>query len=230
MELTSTTDAAAAAGSGPRQLVPGAIVAAVGGPALLALTNALVAWFPGYADVESTADVVRVLGEEPLLTEVVVLVGLGGAALLFPAIWAVAAVLAPRTPHLAAVGGWLMATGYVMSVVLSTDTATALAVATTGADPATYVEAIDQHLPLSMTLLYGVFGVGALVGGLVLGIAMLRQRGAVPAWAGWALVASEPVRVAGLLLGVQVGPPLASLLILVAFVATIRSARRTGDA
>lgn len=55
---------------------------------------------------------------------------------------------------------------------------------------------------------------------------MLRQRGAVPAWAGWALVASEPVRVAGLLLGVPVGPPLASLLILVAFVTTIRSARR----
>ncbi|GAB3991708.1 hypothetical protein [Nocardioides marmoraquaticus] len=73
--------------------------------------------------------------------------------------------------------------------------------------------------------MYAVFGLGALGGGLVLGIAMLRQRDLVPAWAGWALVASEPVRILGLVLGLPPGPPLASLLIAIAFYGVVRGAR-----
>ena len=68
-------------------------------------------------------------------------------------------------------------------------------------------------------------GVGALAGGLILGIAMLRQGGAIPAWAGWALIASEPVRVVGLVAGIPFGPPAASVLIAAAFAGTLMAAR-----
>lgn len=208
-------------------LVPGALVAAVAGPSLLAVTNAVVGFTPGSGDVESTADVVRLAAAEPGLAELHVWTGLLATAFLVPAVWAVAARLAPRTPRLAAVGGWAMATGYVMSLALTVESMTILAVATSGADPTAYATAVDEHTGAASYLLYGVFGLGALGGGLVLGIAMLRQGGWLPLVAGVALIAAEPVRVAGLLVGVPVGPPLASVLIGIAFVTTVRrSARR----
>lgn len=71
-----------------------------------------------------------------------------------------------------------------------------------------------------------VFSLGALGGGIVLAIAMLRQRGAVPVWAGWVLLASEPVRMIGLIFGMTVGPPLASLMILAPLAAVLLAARR----
>lgn len=201
----------------PTRLIPGDVVAAIAGPLLLAVTNALVALTPGWGEAESTADVIDIVGSHPTRTNVMNLVALAAAALLVPGIWAVSARLRPRTPVLAAVGGWLMATGYIMFVVLSSDSMTALAMAQSGGDTSAYVDAIDAHAPISLVVMYGVFGIGALLGGLILGVAMLRQRDVVPAWAGWGLVASEPVRVAGLMLGLGFGPPLASLLILVAF-------------
>lgn len=208
------------------QLMPGWTIAALAGPLLLALTNALVIFAPGAADVVDTASNLEQIAANPGLTEVIVIVGLAACVLLVPGIWGVAQILAPRTRVLATVGGWLMATGYVLATSLSTDSATALAIASAGGDPATYIDAVDNHTPVSMMLTYGVFGIGALAGGIVLAIAMLRQRDVVPAWAGWALLASEPVRMAGLALGIPVGPPLASLLIMVGFAGVVLVARR----
>ena len=200
-----------------RSPIPGGVLAAIGGPLLLAVCNAIVNSSPAWRGVESTADLVLALRESPGLVDVSNVVMLAAAVLLVPGIWAVTIALRPRTPRLAAIGGWLMASGYVLSIVLATDTITALAVAQSGTDPTAFGDAIDNHAPPSAILLYAGFGLGALVGGLILGIAMLRQHGTVPAWAGWALVASEPVRVIGLLGGIAIGPPLASLLIMVGF-------------
>lgn len=206
-------------------LVPGAGVAAVGGALALAATNAFVAFTPGYDEAADTGEVLEVMTEHPALIQVGSAVSLLAAALLVPGIWAVASRLAPRTPRLAAVGGWLMATGYVFFVALPVESLVATSVAAAGGDPAAYVEGVDQHMTVVAIAMYATFGLGALVGGLVLGIAMLRQRDVVPAWAGWALVASEPVRVAGLLLGVPVGPSLASLLMAAAFLGVWRGRR-----
>jgi hypothetical protein len=206
----------------PVRPIPLGLVAAVGGGLLLAVTNALVGF--GTPPAETAADVVEAVAARPLLSEIIGGVGLLAVLLLVPGIWAVATALAVRTPRLAAIGGWAMGSGYVLATSLSTETLTTLAVASTGLDPAAYVAALDS-VPLTTTLMYAVFGVGALGGGLVLGIAMLRQGGAVPTVAGWLLVASEPVRVLGLVLGLPVGPPLASVLIAVAFGLTLRSLR-----
>lgn len=227
------TDAAIVDDHAPRSsgLVPGALVAAIGGPLALAVTNALVGFGPIWGDIETTADLVDAVGRHQGFTEIEIITSLIATALIVPGIWAVAGILRARTPRLAALGGWLMATGYVFSLVLALETAVVLAVARAGGDPSVFVDAMDNHAPVSLMIVYGVFGLGALLGGLILGIAMVRQRGAVPAWAGWALIASEPVRAVGLLFGLAVGPPLASLLILAAFAGTMladRSSAVTG--
>lgn len=209
-------------------MVPGALIAGIGGALLLAACNALVNFTPGWIEADSTAELVTVAGDHPLLCEVIVIIGVLSAILLIPGIWAVAARLAPRAPRLAAVGGWLMASGYVCAFILHTDTVTSLLVAGSDLDPAAYGEAIDGQLLLSQTAIYALFGLGTLLGGVVLAIAMLRQRGHVPAWAGWLLLASEPVRVAGLLLGIPLGPPIASLLIVGAFAAVLLGQRQSG--
>lgn len=204
--------------------LPGAGIAGIAGAVLLAVTNALV----GFNPVPDTAGWVRLAADRPVLIAAVVVVGLVTSVLLVPGIWAVTLCLRERSPRWAAVGGWLMASGYVLGVALSADTATALSVAATGGDPAVYVDAVDNHTSVPAFAMYAGFGLGALLGGLVLGIAMLRQRGAVPAWAGWALIACEPVRVIGLLLGIPVLPVVASLLVAVAFAGVVFSARFGG--
>lgn len=217
MSDTSTIHAANAIVPAPPRPIPGGVFAAIAGAILLALSNALIALLPGYNAIETTEDLVRVLAAHPGLAEAEAATGLLTAALLVPGIWTVASRLSARAPVLAGIGGWLMATGYVFYVVLPTETLTALAVALSGEDPSTFATAIDQFQPATTTALYVVFGLGALAGGLILGIAALRQKGAVPAWAGWALIASEPVRVVGLIAGLGFGPPLASLLIAAGF-------------
>ncbi|TXR55441.1 hypothetical protein [Quadrisphaera setariae] len=206
--------------------VPGAAAAAVSGALLLALTNALVA---AAGPAPASADVVRVAGEHPVLTEVAVATGLLAALLLVPGTWAVAAVLARRTPRTAAAGAWLTSSAYVISVALSVETATALGFARSGADPSAYAAAEDGHAPAAMVGAYVLFGLGALVGVLVLGVAALRQRRTVPWCAGWALVLSAPVRVAGLVAGVGAGPVVASLLLAVGFAGVLLAHRPGRD-
>lgn len=212
----------------PREprLIPGAIVAGIGGPLMLALGNALVNFTPGWSDAASTAEVVTVAATHPVLTEVVIGTGILAVLLIVPGIWAVTARLAHRTPRLAAVGGWMMASGYVCALVLSTDSMMALLVASSDLSPEQFGSAVDGQTLVTQVALYSAFGLGALGGGIVLAIAMLRQQGDVPKWAGWLLLASEPIRVAGLMLGIPIGPPLASLLILAAFAAVLLARRR----
>lgn len=209
--MTSTTTAPVEVR--PQGSVPGGMAAALLGALLLTGTNVLVALTPGYADATSTADLVTLTREQPTLVEVGAVLGLVTALLLVPGLWALASRLAGRAPVLAGAGGWLAASGYVCFLVLPLEDMTRLALVRADADPSGYATAMDAATPLPLLLTYVVFGVGALIGLVVLGLAALRQRDAVPVWAGVALVASPVVRVAGLALGIPFGPPLASLLL-----------------
>ncbi|PWJ54894.1 hypothetical protein SAMN06264364_105101 [Quadrisphaera granulorum] len=215
-----------------RSPIPGGLLVAVAGAVLLTVTNALVN-FGAYSRATTTADVITSMGEHQGLYEVTIAVGLVSVVLLVPGIWAVGAVLAVRTPVLAGIGAWLGATGYLLSTVLSLESAAALGVARAvledGADPAAYVAGVDQYAPVAMIGVYTLFGLGGLFGFVVLGVAVLRQagsRGPLPRWAGWALILSAPVRMGGLIFGVAAGPPLASLLITAALLAILLAARR----
>lgn len=156
---------------------------------MLAVTNAIVNFTPGWS-AGSYSELLAVTRANPLAADLVVLFGLLAPILLVPGIWAVTAVLRPRSRWLAATGGWLMSSGYVLSILLSTDTITLIALAHTPGDPAVWIDAMENHTPFVMMLATMAFGVGALLGGLILGIVMVRQRGTVPA-AGWALSPPE---------------------------------------
>lgn len=218
MASISTTTSAAVQATTPRAwLVPGAMIAGIGGPLVLAVCNTLVNFTPDWRRAESTADGVNATIAHPVLAEFIIGTGIVAVLLIVPGIWAVAARLAPRTPVLAAIGGWMMATGYICALVLSTSSLTEQKIALSGLDPESFGKAFDAQWPMGQIMIGAIFGFGALCGGIVLGIAILRQRGGMPKWAGWLLLAAEPVRMAGLRLGIPVGPPLASLLILAAF-------------
>lgn len=192
------------------------------GALLLAATNTLVA---AAGPAATGADVVRVAGDNPVLTEVAIATGLLASVLVVPGVWAVAGVLRHRAPRTAAVGAWLTSSAYVLAVALSVETATALGFARSGADPSAYAAAVDGQAPAAMAGAYAAFGLGALVGVLVLGVAALRQGASVPRWAGWALLLSAPVRVVGLVTGVGAGPVVASLLMAAGFAGVLATRR-----
>lgn len=199
--------------------LPGGAVAAVGGALVLAVCNVLSGLYPA---TESTRDTIAWFGANPGLTEAVAATGLLATVLLVPGIWAVVQRL---RGVLAGIGGWLMGSGYLLGTVLSFEALTLLAILAAGGDPGLLATASDELTPTTAVAVYFAFGLGALIGTLLLGIAMLRSS--VPAWAGWAMIASAPVRMIGLFTGLTlVGPPLASLLIAVGFTGVFLARRR----
>ncbi|MFY0408234.1 hypothetical protein [Solicola sp. PLA-1-18] len=204
-----------------RPAVPGGLAAAVLGATALAASNVCFAILTADGAARDTADYLRLVQGRPLLVEVGAALGLLACLFLVPAVWAVVGRIDEGRARLASVGGWLMSSGYVMGVALSVETLLALSVSASDLSPAGFVDAVDHRTTAVATGMYAVFGIGALLGGLVLGVAMLRDRD-VPRWCGVALVASEPVRVAGLLSGVHGLTAVASLLILTSFVAVLR--------
>ncbi|WP_181779078.1 hypothetical protein [Pseudonocardia pini] len=202
--------------------LPGGAVAAISGALVLTVCNVLSGLYPATG---SSADLAAWFGANPGLTEATAATGLVAALLLVPGIWAVAQRL-----HgvLAATGAWLAGSGYLLSTVLSFEALTTLSILSAGADPGLLGAASDEHGSTTALAVYVVFGLGALIGTVLLGVAMLRQRSTVPAWAGWAMIASAPVRMIGLLTGLTlVGPPLASLLLAVGFAGVLIAGKRS---
>lgn len=200
-----------------RDAVPFGAFAAVVGSVVLAACNALTNWVLSQQTYETTDDLLEMIAANRAVMAVADGLGLLAALLLVPGIWAVTQQLRQRAPVLAGIGGWLAASGYVGFMVLVIEGQVATAIVETGGNPSTYVDAMDNHTTLVQLAIYVVFGVGGLLGPLVLGVAMLRQRDTYPVWAGVALVVSPVVRMGGLALGIHVMPALASLLMAAAF-------------
>lgn len=216
-----TTDTLAPEPVATRDAVPLGAVAAVGGAVVLAACNAITNWVLSQETYETSADLLAMIEEHRELMLLADGLGLLAAILLVPGAWAVAHVLRGRSPVLGAIGGWLTSAGYVAFMVLVVEGQVAMAVVDSGGDRATYVDAMDNHTTLVQLAVYVVFGIGGLLGPLVLGIAMLRQRDTYPVWAGLALLVSPAVRMGGLALGIHAMPALASLLMAVAFATVV---------
>ena len=159
MASISTTTSAAVQATTPRAwLVPGAMIAGIGGPLVLAVCNTLVNFTPDWRRAESTADGVNATIAHPVLAEFIIGTGIVAVLLIVPGIWAVAARLAPRTPVLAAIGGWMMATGYICALVLSTSSLTEQKIALSGLDPESFGKAFDAQWPMGQIMIGAIFG------------------------------------------------------------------------
>jgi hypothetical protein len=204
--------------------LPGALPAAVLAGLALVASNASIAVAAQGSTLATTEATLAAAERHPVAMELTSAFGMLASLLLVPATWALVLALRGRVPRLAAVGGWLTGSGYLMFTVLSADSLLLLAVSRTPGDPSVFVRAVDEHGSVTALVAYAVLGLGALVGGVVLGIAMLRHPD-VPGWAGWLLVLAEPVRVAGLLTGMSWVPVVASAMLGTAFVAALRTTR-----
>lgn len=209
-----------------RTAPPGAAHAAVIGALLLAACNAVSGWVLSRGEYLTTEDFLGLVDAHRTPALVADGTGLIAALLLVPGAWAVAQRLADRSPVLAGIGGWLTSSGYVAFMVLVIEGQVALALLESGGDLSTYVDAMDNHGTVVQLMIYVTFGVGALIGPIVLGVAMLRQRDAYPVWAALALLLSPVVRMGGLVLGLWIAPPVASLMLAVGFAVVLFSRRR----
>lgn len=201
--------------------IPGGTLAAIAGPLALAGSNACFAVLTRNGHAQDSRDYLDLVAGNRALVEIGAALGLLACLLIVPAIWAVVGRLRAGGSRLASVGGWLMASGYVMGVALSVEALMAVSVAGSSQSSSGFIDGVDNQGTITATAMYMVFGLGALLGGLILGVAMLRTPG-LPRWFGIALIASEPVRVIGLLTGVDALTAVASLLILVSFVGVVR--------
>lgn len=206
------------------QGLPGGGVAALLGGLALVASNACIAVASEGATLGTTTATLAAAERHPLATELTSAFGLLSSLLLVPATWALVIALRGRVPRLAATGGWLMGSGYLVATILSADSLVLLSVARAGGDASVYVRAVDEHGSVTALVAYTVLGLGALVGGVVLGVAMVRHP-AVPGWAGWLLVLAEPVRVAGLLTGTSWVPVVASAMLGTSLVLALRATR-----
>lgn len=200
--------------------IPGALAAAIGGFSALAGANICFAILTSDGHAENTSDYLALVGDNAGLVEFGSALGLLACVLIVPAVWAVVGVLSDERPQLSSIGGWLMSSGYIMGVALSVESLVAVSVAGSSENPSAYIDAVDNGMTIAAVGMYAVFGLGALVGGFVLGVAMLRHS-AMPRWCAIALMASEPVRVIGLLSGFDYLTAVASLLLLMSFVGAL---------
>lgn len=226
---TETTQQLAPEHAPVRDAIPFGGVAAIIGALALAVGNSMISWVISRGDYTTTQDYLELVDAHRTLMLVGDGAALVAAVFLVPGIWAVTHRLRERTPVIAGIGGWLAASGYVAAMVLVVESQIGMAVIATGGDTSAYVEAIDERTTITMTLVYMVFGIGALLGPTILGIAMLRQRATYPVWAGIALLLSEPVRAAGLGLGIWVLPAVGSALMAAAFAVVMFRRPRQGN-
>lgn len=157
-----------------RSPIPGGLLAAVAGPAALIASNVCFAILTMDGHAEDGEDYLRLVGERPVLVETGAALGLLACLFIVPAVWAVAARLRPQRPRLANTGAWLMASGYVMGVAMSVEALVVVSISRASGDPGIFIDASDRHLTFTSMAMYGIFGLGALLGGVVLGVAMLR--------------------------------------------------------
>jgi hypothetical protein len=114
---------------------------------------------------------------------------------LVPAVIAVG-LLATR--HARRLGTWgmvLAVAGFSCLAAIATPDFTALASARAGLDPGAASQLLDQlYVDPTLTVAVAMFVLGHVAGIVLLGVALLRGH-AIPTWAAWALIVSQPLHV-----------------------------------
>jgi hypothetical protein len=114
---------------------------------------------------------------------------------LVPAVTAVGLLARRHSRRLGTTGLVLAVAGFACLSALSTVDFTALAAVRSGLDPAAITQVLDAlNTDATLTVAVAVFALGHVVGVILLGLALLRGR-AIPAWAAWTLIVSQPLHV-----------------------------------
>ena len=156
------------------------------GPVLLTIGFAVLPWHPNdETELESLNSTATHLTATQLGDLLVFL----GILAMVPATLAVMRAVARSAPVLGLVGGILSIAGFVSMMLAVVNDQVVIALADTAALRPAAADALDASPAWVINLVLVVFLGGMLIGGIVLGVALLRAR-VVPAWAAWAVIAA----------------------------------------
>lgn len=158
-----------------------------------------------YYTADNNVAIVQAVNDHPGHESAVLWLGLVGVLTLVPGLMAAAAILPPSRLKAWAMG--LAVPGYLCLGVLLAEDSLLWSGARSGADPQQVALLLDTLHP-SMNVGLGVFVVGHVLGTVLFGIALLRSK-RVPAWAAWAVTASQPLH---FIAAVIIGSPILDLI------------------
>ncbi len=192
-------------------------VSLVVGPALLLAATVALPW----NNSDETAKSLELTAQNVNATQLGDLLIFLGILATIPAVLAVMRVLRGGAPLLGLIGGSLAVAGLVggMLLVLSDQYNIGLSERTEARGE--IVAALEGSSAWVINLVLVVFLLGIIVGGIILGAGLLRSR-IVPAWAGWALIASSALSVAARPADAKALDVVASLLFLIGLAAVAR--------
>jgi hypothetical protein len=164
--------------------------------------NAMYAWMTRNGGDDSTgAHALALFGAHPQQLRLIASLGMLACLLLVPGLLAAMKVLRRDAARLSLVAGVLMIAGYICYLPILSSNFFVLAMVQRGGPMADYAAVIDRGSADPGGLwVFILFGLGNLIGTILLGIALLRSS-VVPRWAGWAVMAWPPLHIAGLVLG-----------------------------
>lgn len=169
----------------------------VGAAILLPIGPLSVALIRGLLPYQTTDDTAAMLGSvaaDQARTDAVLWISVAAMLTLVPSALAAGRAAQRRSPVLALTGLCLLVPGYTTLFFAAGD-AHLRSLTAEGVDAGSAVLAAEAHTALApVTAAAGVFVVGHVLGMVVLGAALWRAR-AVPAWAGAAIIASQPLHV-----------------------------------
>jgi hypothetical protein len=146
-----------------------------------------------YHTADDSATIAAKIAEHQTAQSAVLWLTLVAAVTLVPAVIAVGLLAVRHAPRLGTWGMALAVAGFSLLFGIATIDFTALAGAQSGAGRDATVQIMDElNTAPTLTVAVSVFVLGHIVGVILLGVALLRGR-AIPAWAAWALIVSQPL-------------------------------------
>ena len=196
------------------------------GPVLLTIGFAVLPWHPdGETELESLNSTAANLTATQLGDLLVFL----GILAMVPATLAVMRAVGRRAPVLGLVGGILSIAGFVAMMIAVVNDQVVIALADTAALRPAAADALDSSPAWVLNVVLVVFLGGMLIGGIVLGVALLRSR-VVPAWAAWAVIAAPFVSFAAHAVDRQAVDVASGLMTAVAYALLAQRVLATDDA
>jgi hypothetical protein len=184
--MTATPTATRPAGSIRRN---GLVAVMVAGPLAITVLRAILP----YSTTDDAATILTKVAEHQAAERAVSWLTLIAMVTLVPGVIALGLLAARRSPRLGTAGMVLAVAGFSCLAAVATVDFTALAAMDSGIDRGDATLLLDSlNTDAVLTAGVAVFALGHIVGVILLGVALLRGR-AVPAWAAWALIVSQPL-------------------------------------
>ncbi|HET8559069.1 MAG TPA: hypothetical protein VFL69_00975 [Marmoricola sp.] len=176
----------------------------IAAPWLFVAANGTYAWMTRHGGDDYTgAHALKLAASgSPALFQTILVCAMLACLLIIPGLLAGTRMLRASAPRLSLFAGLSMIGGYVCYFGVIPQSYVTLAMVEQGGDLRDYAAVLDASQSYASGVwVFLVFVFGNLVGTLLFGIAMLRSRSVVPAWAGLAVICWPVLHVTGMVIG-----------------------------